>query len=124
LPSVEWLRRRVGSNQDAEEPVGEQDPRLTRLAREVLGSARAAIRRGEEAPTREELLAALRTRLADAQAPYLREVINATGVIIHTNLGRAPLSEHAIERMVAFMREIRERTGVVCGCSTRAAVSA
>ncbi len=35
---------------------------------------------------------------------YLREVINATGVIVHTNLGRAPLSERAIEQVVAVAR--------------------
>jgi L-seryl-tRNA(Ser) seleniumtransferase len=46
----------------------------------------------------------VRARLAEAQAPYLREVINATGVIIHTNLGRAPLSERAIEQLVAVAR--------------------
>jgi L-seryl-tRNA(Ser) seleniumtransferase len=37
-------------------------------------------------------------RLAEAVAPSLRRVINATGVILHTNLGRAPLATEAIER--------------------------
>jgi L-seryl-tRNA(Ser) seleniumtransferase len=82
----------------------EPDPRLTHIAREILDSARTAIRHGEMAPTREELVAAVRARLAEARAPYLREVINATGVIVHTNLGRAPLSERAIEQVVAVAR--------------------
>jgi L-seryl-tRNA(Ser) seleniumtransferase len=104
LPSVEWLRRSVIKEQTTEKSAWESDPRLTQLAREALDSARAAIRRGEGTPTREELLVDVRARLAEAQAPYLREVINATGVIIHTNLGRAPLSTRAIEQMVAVAR--------------------
>ena len=90
--------------QGAETRVIALDPRLTQFAREILDSARAVIRRGEEAPTREELVEKLQARLAEARAPYLREVVNATGVIIHTNLGRAPLSERAIEQVVAVAR--------------------
>ena len=36
-------------------------------------------------------------RLGRLQEPSLRKVINATGVILHTNLGRAPLSENVLE---------------------------
>jgi L-seryl-tRNA(Ser) seleniumtransferase len=104
LPSVEWLRRRAIMGQAGEEEGQKPDPRLTHIAREILDSARTAIRRGEMASTREELVMAVRARLAEARAPYLREVINATGVIVHTNLGRAPLSERAIEQVVAVAR--------------------
>src|SRR6476659_9593728 len=44
-----------------------------------------------------DLLARARERLARAQQPSLRRVINATGVIVHTNLGRAPLARQARE---------------------------
>jgi L-seryl-tRNA(Ser) seleniumtransferase len=77
---------------------------MTHFAREALDDARKAIRAGAKAPTREELIAAVQSRVTAAQTPYLREVINATGVIIHTNLGRAPLSERAIERMAVVAR--------------------
>ncbi len=103
LPSVEWLRRNVSVGQADDERI-ELDPHLTRFAREALDEARQAIRRGEAAPTREELIAAVQGKLVEAQTLYLREVINATGVIVHTNLGRAPLSERAIEQMVAVAR--------------------
>ncbi len=43
-----------------------------------------------------------RARLAAALAPSLVRVINATGVIVHTNLGRAPLSDAAIARVTAL----------------------
>jgi L-seryl-tRNA(Ser) seleniumtransferase len=44
----------------------------------------------------------VRTRLATALGPSLVGVINATGVVIHTNLGRAPLARAAVERVAAL----------------------
>src|SRR5262245_12157656 len=78
LPSVEWLRRRATMDQTGAREDQEPYPHLTHVARAVLESARAAIRRGDTAPTREELVEVMRARLAEARAPYLREVINAT----------------------------------------------
>ena len=43
-------------------------------------------------------------RLQKTGTPSLTRVINATGVVIHTNLGRAPLAEEAIQRMVDISR--------------------
>jgi L-seryl-tRNA(Ser) seleniumtransferase len=56
----------------------------------------------DEAAARIELDAA--SRLAGAFQGSLRRVINATGVVLHTNLGRAPLSEAAVERIGAIAR--------------------
>ena len=73
--------------------------RVTERARRALDDARSAIAGGGVAPQAEaiaELVAQALT--ADLRSP-LRPVINATGVIIHTNLGRAPLSAAAIEAM-------------------------
>ena len=74
---------------------------LVELAREQLEEARAAIAGDRRTPTYEEIVASLIERLAALTAPSLRRVINATGVIIHTNLGRGPLSAEAVAAMVA-----------------------
>jgi L-seryl-tRNA(Ser) seleniumtransferase len=64
--------------------------------RASLDEARAAIRAGQPCPPAEALLRTARTLLERAQRPHLQPVINATGVIINTNLGRAPLSQDAL----------------------------
>jgi L-seryl-tRNA(Ser) seleniumtransferase len=56
----------------------------------------------DQAALRIETLAA--ERLADQFRPSLRRVINATGIIVHTNLGRAPLAARAIERLADVAR--------------------
>ncbi len=42
--------------------------------------------------------------VAELMRPSLQPVINATGVVLHTNLGRAPLAEHAVARVAAVAR--------------------
>jgi L-seryl-tRNA(Ser) seleniumtransferase len=73
-------------------------------AREELSYRRAAIATGAPAPTLDEVVSAALRRAYAALKPSLRPVINATGVIIHTNLGRAPLSDAAIAAMEAVSR--------------------
>ncbi len=63
--------------------------------RGLLDESRAAIQKGEGAPDQTLLMAWLTDRLQQSSQPSLRGIINATGVIIHTNLGRAPLSTAA-----------------------------
>ncbi len=77
---------------------------LTQVAREALDDARARIVGGAESPGRDEIAADAARRLDAALRPPLRPLINATGVIIHTNLGRAPLAAEAIEAMGAVSR--------------------
>jgi L-seryl-tRNA(Ser) seleniumtransferase len=81
------------------------DPRLAGYPREpalaavrsVLERARADIRAGRDAPP--SLVDAVLDELARAERPSLRRVLNATGVLVHTNLGRAPLAEGALARV-------------------------
>jgi L-seryl-tRNA(Ser) seleniumtransferase len=77
---------------------------LTPLVRQAIEIARAAIASGRDAPSEDEIVGHV-LGLADAVfRPSLRRVINATGVIVHTNLGRAPLSTAAIEAMTTVAR--------------------
>lgn len=77
---------------------------LADLVRDAVGEIRRALLAGDRLP-REELLdvivADVRQRLEHTMAPRLAPVVNATGIILHTNLGRAPLAPGALERITA-----------------------
>src|SRR5688500_1842928 len=70
------------------------------LVRQRLERAREPVRESGAAPTAAEVAEAVRQSIEEVTQPAPRRVINATGVIIHTNLGRAPLSRAAIEAAV------------------------
>lgn len=89
LPSVDELAR------------GVDDPLAIEAARTVLDQARDEIRAGREPGN---LPARLRHELLDARRPSLQRLLNATGVLVHTNLGRAPLPEEALELVSAAGR--------------------
>jgi L-seryl-tRNA(Ser) seleniumtransferase len=67
----------------------------------VIDRAREEIQAGVDPG---DLTARLREELADTRQPRLQGVLNATGVVVHTNLGRAPLAAEAIERVVEVAR--------------------
>jgi L-seryl-tRNA(Ser) seleniumtransferase len=84
LPSVDVLARSI------------DDPLAVEAARSVLERAREEIRAGVDPG---DLRARVSDELLAIRAPRLRRVLNATGVIVHTNLGRAPLAAEAIARV-------------------------
>ena len=69
---------------------------VVELAREELDAARQRVREGAEADGADEIAALVCRRVEEAGRAEPRRVINATGVVIHTNLGRAPLSRAAM----------------------------
>ncbi len=72
---------------------------LVGAVRETLAAARAAVLGGSAPPSLEELAVQATERLAAHERPRLREAINATGVVIQTNLGRAPVAADAAAAM-------------------------
>lgn len=86
LPSVD----RLASALDAPHALA------VRAARRAIAAQRDELRRNAAAPVvGADLLARARAELAQLTGPSLRRVLNATGVIVHTNLGRAPLAPTA-----------------------------
>ncbi|MCS7221752.1 MAG: L-seryl-tRNA(Sec) selenium transferase [Anaerolineae bacterium] len=76
----------------------------TSAARAAVERARQAILDGETCPELDELAQDALAEVHRVIRPSLRRLINATGVIIHTNLGRAPLSRATQEAMIAAAR--------------------
>jgi L-seryl-tRNA(Ser) seleniumtransferase len=89
LPSVDELARRI------------DDPLAVDAARSLIDRAREEIRAGAEPG---DLEARLHEELRALRSPSLRRVLNATGVLVHTNLGRAPLAEEALAQVVEAAR--------------------
>jgi L-seryl-tRNA(Ser) seleniumtransferase len=94
LPSVDELLR------DARL---QDEPRVLVVpaARAALARAREELRAGVDPG---DLVARVGAELESARTPRLRRVLNATGVIVHTNLGRAPLPQTALDRVAEVGR--------------------
>jgi L-seryl-tRNA(Ser) seleniumtransferase len=102
IPSIDALRQRAGvraleTQFGADATVKALRDGATQLRARIVAGADA----GEAAGTIETLAADALARQARGS---LRPVINATGVVIHTNLGRAPLAEAAIARITGIAR--------------------
>ena len=74
---------------------------VVELVRETIDQARETISKGHACPTLPEIISTIKDRVALLTVQSPRRVINATGVIIHTNLGRSPLSDNAMEAALA-----------------------
>jgi L-seryl-tRNA(Ser) seleniumtransferase len=96
FPTVQALAATYGRN-----------PTLSAV-RGVLDRLRESARRAElplASVSEAHLAAQIQTALDDAARPALRPVFNLTGTVLHTNLGRAPLPEEAIEHAIEVMRQ-------------------
>ncbi|MSP29297.1 MAG: L-seryl-tRNA(Sec) selenium transferase [Acetobacteraceae bacterium] len=99
LPSVQRLL------EDAEALIAATSHSATTSAlRQVLVDIRTAHAPGVMLPTVENIIARAAARLYADNQSILRRVINATGIILHTNLGRTPLAETAIAAMAEAAR--------------------
>jgi L-seryl-tRNA(Ser) seleniumtransferase len=77
---------------------------VKRAAQDELAAQREHVRGGASVPAPDLLAVSIAARVDLLAAPRLRRVINLTGTVIHTNLGRALLAEEAIEAVAAAMR--------------------
>src|SRR5688500_18919670 len=94
LPSVERLLQM----EPLRSAVHGARPLAVAAARAELARCRAAIRAGDDgAPPPEEIATRAAAAVERARRSSLGPVINATGVVIHTNLGRAPMPFEALE---------------------------
>jgi L-seryl-tRNA(Ser) seleniumtransferase len=91
LPSVDELLR-------AGPVAGLPHATAVAAAREVLARAREEITAGHDPG---DLVARTVAAAGERAAPRLRRVVNATGVVLHTNLGRAPLAPAAVDHVAA-----------------------
>ncbi len=101
IPSIDRLRQR-DAVRDLEDHYGHQPVvaalrEATEALRSRLTSGAVDVSKSEDAARTIETN--VEAALDRSLSPSLRSVINATGVIIHTNLGRAPLAAPAIERL-------------------------
>ncbi|MDD5224831.1 MAG: L-seryl-tRNA(Sec) selenium transferase [bacterium] len=99
LPSVDDILK---WDELEEIPGSPRRPIVVKAIREVLAREREKIRKGERKKTleRAELVAGVKEEIAAAGRGSLRRVINGTGVVIHTNLGRARLAPQAVEKII------------------------
>src|SRR5258705_5223701 len=102
IPSIEQLRQRPAVR--ALEARFGADATLDALRAAAAEARRVIAAGGAGVEVVGRMEAAAAAHLADAFRPSLAAVINATGVIIHTNLGRAPLAASAIDRVAAVAR--------------------
>jgi len=99
LPSVDQLLRALDGRPEV---AALPRARLTALAREALDAERRRVLSGPGAPAdTDALVSGVVDTVRRAGLFSLRPVINGTGVVLHTNLGRALLSPQALERVAA-----------------------
>ncbi len=101
LPSVDAVLR---SDEGAAATARFGRAALTEAVRAIQAALRPAVLAGGPAPAAGAIAAMALERLEAQEAPSLRPVLNLTGVVLHTNLGRALLPEAAVAAATTAMR--------------------
>ncbi len=96
IPGVDKLL----NNNEIKELIGLYGPELVTFSiRKTLDKIRKAILAGEKVVDLEEILSQIKFILRSIGDKSLIEVINGTGIVLHTNLGRAILGDHVLEEL-------------------------
>lgn len=106
LPPVRAARARLGEH----------------VVRGLVRDAQDRARRGDLAP--EQVESAVLEGLSGQTGTALRPVLNATGVVVHTNLGRAPLSAAAVDALVAASGYVDVELDLTTGARSKRGVAA
>ena len=77
---------------------------VTGMVRDILAETRAAVKDGAPPPDEGTLIARVGAGVTAKMQPRLRPVFNLTGTVLHTNFGRAPLPEEAVQALIAAAR--------------------
>ncbi len=102
IPAVDKLLKRL---EEGSELPPLPLPLVTDLVREKVEELRNDLRGGASGvPPLDDILAGIRREITSLYRSRIHPVINGTGVIIHTNLGRSPLGETVVERMTRVGR--------------------
>jgi len=72
-------------------------PAAVSVIREVVATQKVAFKKAEKPLPKKKLLQIIKSSLIKAKRQEITRVINATGIVVHTNLGRAPLSDQIFE---------------------------
>ncbi|MCK4858077.1 MAG: L-seryl-tRNA(Sec) selenium transferase [candidate division Zixibacteria bacterium] len=96
LPSVEEL---LTSGKFARRIDELSRPLVTAVIRQVLAEIRTRVRQGERLPTTKQIETEITVQLHRISKQRIMPVINGTGILIHTNLGRAPLGKKLFNRV-------------------------
>src|SRR3984885_4631616 len=88
IPAVEKVLQALGD-------AGLPRPMVVEVVRREL----AALRKQKSIPEFDAVVATIRAALRDLSSSRIRPLINGTGIVIHTNFGRAPLAEPVIEAL-------------------------
>ena len=106
LPPIRAARARLGEH----------------VVRGLVRDAQDRARRGDLAP--EQVQSAVLEGLSGQRGTTLRPVLNTTGVVVHTNLGRAPLSSAAVEALVAASGYVDVELDLATGARSKRGVAA
>jgi L-seryl-tRNA(Ser) seleniumtransferase len=90
IPAVEKVLQALGD-------AGLPRPMVVEVVRREL----AALRKAKSIPEFDAVVGAIRAALRDLGSSRIRPLINGTGILIHTNFGRAPLGQHVIETLAS-----------------------
>ena len=103
LKSIPKVDKILGSSEFSHLRQKYSDQILVKLIRIQLDDYRSKIHKGSLGSAPQNLTADIASKITTELQPFTKSVVNATGIVMNTGMGRAPLSEKAIERAVEVM---------------------